>query len=367
MNATRELQQAGQSLWLDNITRGILNDGTLARYIQDLAVSGLTSNPTIFHKAIDQSDLYDEAIALKAEAGQSGEDLFFNLAIEDLQRAADLFRPVHEATQGVDGWVSLEVSPLLAADAPATIKAAVALHRLAARANLYIKIPGTQAGLAAIEESIFRGVPINVTLLFSTDQYVDAASAYMRGIERRLNADLDPVVSSVASLFVSRWDVAANDQVSADLQNCLGIAMAKTAYEAYLELQASPRWRILADAGARHQRLLWASTGTKDPKASDTLYIQALAAPDTINTIPENTLLAFADHGHVAGVLSEDSGDAAQILAKFQQAGVNLDKLADQLLIEGTQSFEKSWKALLASISSKSKDLNKVKRSGTAK
>lgn len=367
MNATRELQQAGQSLWLDNITRGILDDGTLAHYIQDLAITGLTSNPTIFHKAIDQSSLYDEAIALKAAAGQSGEELFFDLAIEDLQRAADLFRPVYEATQGVDGWVSLEVSPLLAADAPATIKAAVALHRLAARANLYVKIPGTQAGLAAIEESIFRGVPINVTLLFSTDQYVDAACAYMRGVERRLNADLDPVVSSVASLFVSRWDVAVNGQVGVDLQNGLGIAMAKTAYEAYRELLASPRWRILADAGARQQRLLWASTGTKDPKASDTLYIRALAAPDTINTIPEHTLLAFADHGHVDGVLSDDSGDAEQTLARFEQAGVSLSELADRLQTEGTQSFDKSWKALLASISSKSKVLQKTKKSSAAK
>lgn len=354
MNATLKLQQTGQSLWLDNITRGVLDDGTLAHYIKDLAVTGLTSNPTIFHKAIDESDLYDDAIREKSDAGQVGEELFFELAIEDLQRAADLFRPVHNATNGVDGWVSLEVSPLLAADAPATIKAAVALHKLATRTNLYIKIPGTRAGLSAIEESIFRGVPINVTLLFSTDQYVDAACAYMQGIERRLNADLDPKVSSVASLFVSRWDVAANELVGPDLQNRLGIAVAKTVYEAYREILASPRWRILADAGAWPQRLLWASTGTKDPKESDTLYLQALAAPDTINTIPENTLLAFADHGRVDGVLGEDSGDAEQVLKKFEQAGVSLSELADQLQTEGTQSFDKSWRALLASISSKS-------------
>ena len=355
MNATHKLQQTGQSLWLDNITRGILDDGTLARYIKDLAITGLTSNPTIFHKAIDQSSLYDDAIRQKSDMGLVDEELFFELAIEDLQRAADLFRPVHDATHGIDGWVSLEVSPLLAADAPATIKAAVALHELAARANLYIKIPGTRAGLSAIEESIFRGVPINVTLLFSTDQYVDAASAYMRGIERRLNADLDPKVSSVASLFVSRWDVAANELVGPDLQNRLGIAVAKIAYEAYREILASPRWRILADAGAGPQRLLWASTGAKDPMAPDTLYLQALAAPDTVNTIPENTLLAFADHGRVDGVLGEDSGDAEQVLKKFEQAGVSLGELADRLQTEGTQSFDKSWKALLASISSKSK------------
>lgn len=359
MNATRELQQTGQSLWLDNITRGMLDDGTLARYIKDMAVTGLTSNPTIFHKAIEEGGFYDEAIARKAAAGLSGEDLFFEFAIEDLRRAAALFAPAHSATNGVDGWVSLEVSPLLAADAASTIKAAVALHEMADCANLYIKIPGTRAGLEAIEESIFRGVPINVTLLFSTEQYVEAASAYMRGIERRLNADLDPGVSSVASLFVSRWDVAANKRVGSDLRNRLGITMARTAYEAYRELLASPRWRTLADAGAAPQRLLWASTGTKDPKASDTMYLQALAAPNTINTIPEATLLAFADHGSVGAVLSEDSGDASQVLESFERAGVDLDELADRLQAEGTEFFDKSWKALLASVSAKSKNQEK--------
>ena len=361
MNATRQLQKAGQSLWLDNITRGILNDGTLQQYIDDLAVTGLTSNPTIFHKAIEGADSYDEAIRQKTAAGKSGEELFFELAIEDLQRAADLFRPAHDATKGIDGWVSLEVSPLLAADASATIKAAVHLHESVNRPNVFIKIPGTKAGLTAIEESILRGVPINVTLLFSTDQYVDAASAYMKGIERRLDANLDPKISSVASLFISRWDVAVKDQVEPNLQNRLGIAVGKTAYEAYRDLLASPRWRILADAGAIPQRLLWASTGTKDPQAPDTLYIEALAAPATVNTIPEKTLLAFADHGQVKGMLPEDGGDAETVLREFEQAGVDLAGLAAQLQTEGTDSFDKSWKALLACIASKSENLKKAK------
>lgn len=364
MNATRELQGAGQSLWLDNITRGLLDDGVLAQYIKDLSVTGLTSNPTIFQKAIEGTHLYDSAIDQKTRAGKSGEGLFFELAIEDLRRAADLFRPVHDATQGVDGWVSLEVSPLLACDAAQTIKAAVELHARAARPNLFIKIPGTQAGLAAIEESIFRGVPINVTLLFSSEQYVAAASAYMRGIERRLAADLDPKVHSVASLFVSRWDVAVKDKVVPNLQNRLGIAIAQSTYQAYRELLASPRWQTLADAGATPQRLLWASTGTKDPKASDTLYVQALAAPDTINTIPDKTLQAFADHGRMKGVLAADGGDCEAVLAQFKKAGIDQDALAAQLQDEGARSFDKSWNDLLERIASKSADSKKISATG---
>lgn len=354
MNPTRELQATGQSLWLDNITRGLLNDGVLANYIKDLSVTGLTSNPTIFQKAIAGTDLYDSAIEQKTRDGKTGEALFFELAIEDLRRAADLFRPVHDATEGVDGWVSLEVSPLLASDTTKTIKAAADLHARADRPNLFIKIPGTHAGLAAIEESIFNGVPVNVTLLFSREHYAAAANAYMKGIERRLAAGLDPRVRSVASLFVSRWDAAVQDEVAPNLQNRLGIAIAQSTYEVYRELLASPRWQALADAGAVPQRLLWASTGTKDPEASDTLYLQALAAPDTINTIPGKTLLAFADHGQVRGVLSDDGDDYQSVLDQFEDAGIDREALAARLQVEGAKSFEDSWNGLLERIASKS-------------
>jgi transaldolase len=297
MKPTQQLHDLGQSLWLDNITRGLLTDGTLRRYISELSVTGLTSNPTIFDKAIKEGGFYDAAIRQKTAEGKSGEALFFELALEDLIEAADLFLPVHDRTVGVDGWASLEVSPLLANDTAGTVNAVAQLHRRAQRPNLFIKIPGTLEGVSAIEESIFAAVPVNVTLLFSREQFIAAAEAYMRGIERRIAVGLDPKVGSVASIFVSRWDVAVADKVPRQLRNRLGIAIAKRAYKAYRELLASPRWRKLAAAGARPQRLLWASTGTKDPDASQTLYIEALAAPDTINTIPDKTLHAFADHG----------------------------------------------------------------------
>lgn len=354
MNATRQLHDLGQSLWLDNITRGLLDDGTLKHYIDDLAVTGLTSNPTIFQKAIQGTTFYDEAIAHKARDGKSGEGLFFELAIEDLARAADLFKPVHDATQGVDGWVSLEVSPLLANDTDATIHAATTLHARADRPNLFIKIPGTPAGLKAIEESIFNGVPINVTLLFSCEQYLAAADAYLRGIERRVQAGLSPDVRSVASLFVSRWDVAVQSKVDAALHNLLGIAIAREAFAAYRALLASPRWKKLAAAGARPQRLLWASTGTKDPNAPDTLYIEALAAADTINTMPEKTLLAFADHGNAGAPLQDVQASAIADLARFRAAGIDLDALATRLQDEGTEAFDQSWHALLDGINAKS-------------
>ena len=347
MNATRQLHDLGQRIWLDNITRGILNDGTLQRYISELSVTGLTSNPTIFDHAIGKGDLYDDSIRRRAADGTSAEALFFELAIEDLTRAADLFRPVHDSTDGVDGWVSLEVSPLLANDTASTIRAAVELHARAGRPNIFIKIPGTPEGVPAIEESIFRGVPINVTLLFSAAQYVAAAEACMRGIERRIAAHLDPRVASVASLFVSRWDVAVQDTVPPPLRNRLGIAVARRTYREYRALLASPRWRALAAVGARPQRLLWASTGTKDPTAPDTLYVEALAAPDTINTIPDKTLAAFADHGTVKGALPLDGGNADAVLAEFARAGVDATALAGQLQREGTESFDKSWAALL--------------------
>ena len=356
MNAAEDLHQLGQSLWLDNITRGLMESGTLQGYLRDFAVTGLTSNPTIFHHAIRDTNDYDKAIEKKAVAGKSCEDLFFELALEDLSKAADLFLPIHAATAGIDGWVSLEVSPLLANDAASTAVEAVRLHARAQRSNLFIKIPGTSAGLTAIEESIFAGVPVNVTLLFSREQYLAAADAYMRGIERRIAAGLDPKVGSVASIFISRWDVAVKDTVPAELHNQLGIAIARRTYRSYRELLVSPRWRKLVAAGAQEQRLLWASTGTKDPEAPDTLYLEALAAPDTINTIPEKTLLAFADHGKLSGSMPADAGDAEKILTLFSQAGIDDVALANQLQIEGAASFSKSWKDLMAMIKSKSKN-----------
>jgi len=354
MKATQQLHDLGQSLWLDNITRGLLTSGTLDRYIRELSVTGLTSNPTIFDQAIGNAGFYDTAIHEKALAGKSGEALFFELALEDLGQAADLFRPVHAATGGLDGWVSLEVSPLLADDTAGTVQAAVQLHAQAQRPNLLIKIPGTRAGIPAIEEAIFAGVPVNVTLLFSREHYLAAAEAYLRGIERRIAAGLDPAVGSVASLFVSRWDVAVRDKVPEELRNRLGIAIAKSTYKAYRELLASSRWQNLAAAGARPQRLLWASTGTKDPAAPVTLYVEALAAPDTINTLPEKTLLAFAGHAAVQDSLPADGGDAAAMLAGFARAGVDVAALAATLQHAGAQAFAMSWRELLGRIASKS-------------
>lgn len=360
MKPTQQLHDLGQSLWLDNITRGMLKDGTLQRYIREFAVTGLTSNPTIFDKAIKDADFYDAAIRQRTAEGKSGEELFFELAIEDLTRAADLFRPVHDSTGGVDGWVSLEVSPLLAHNTADTIAAAANLHRTAQRPNLFIKIPGTPEGVPAIEESIFKGLPVNVTLLFSREQYLAAAEAYMRGIERRIAAGLDPMVGSVASVFVSRWDVAVKDKVPPQLRNRLGIAIAKRTYKAYRELLSSPRWRQFEVVGARSQRLLWASTGTKDPDVSDTLYIESLAAPDTINTIPDKTLRAFADHGELGEVLPDDGGDGEDVLAEFSRAGVDVTALAAQLQREGAESFDKSWTDLMDCIGSKSTMLEKL-------
>ncbi|HUW00095.1 MAG TPA: transaldolase [Gallionella sp.] len=363
MKAAQQLHDLGQSLWLDNITRGLLTSGTLARYISELSVTGLTSNPTIFEHAIKNSDFYDDAIRKKALAGKSGEELFFELALEDLIQAADLFRPVHDATGGVDGWVSLEVSPLLADDTAATIKAAAQLHARAQRPNLFIKIPGTRAGIPAIEESIFAGVPVNVTLLFSREHYVAAAEAYMRGIERRIAAGLDPKIGSVASIFVSRWDVAVKDKAQGEFRNNrLGIAIAMRTYTAYRDLLASKRWQKLAASGAQPQRLLWASTGTKDPAASDTLYVEALAAPDTVDTIPEKTLLAFADHGKVKNVLPFDEGHAETVeavIAEFTREGVDDEALAAKLQREGAQSFAKSWNDLIACIATRTVELTK--------
>lgn len=360
MKATKQLHDAGQSIWLDNITRALLTSGSLQRYISELSVTGLTSNPTIFDQAIKNSHDYDATIGEKTAAGKSGEVLFFELAIEDLTRAADLFRPVHDATNGVDGWVSLEVSPKLAYDTQSTVAAAVDLHARAARPNLFIKIPGTGEGIPAIEEAIFAGVPVNVTLLFSREQYVAAAEAYIRGIERRVAAGLNPHVGSVASLFVSRWDAAVAGKVPEALENRLGIAVAKRTYKAYRDLLASDRWLRLLNVGGRSQRMLWASTGTKDPEASDILYIKSLAAPHSVNTMPEKTLLALADHGDVGAILRRDGGDAEEVLDQFTQAGVDLDALAAKLQEDGAAAFVKSWDELLARIAEKSARLKQA-------
>jgi transaldolase len=354
MKPTQALYDLGQSLWLDNITRNLLRTGLLRHYIDELSVTGLTSNPTIFDHAIKNSDDYDDAITSRLAQGKSGERLFFELALKDLTEAADLFRPIYERTGGVDGWVSLEVSPLLAHDTKSTVAEAKNLHARAQRPNLLIKIPGTKEGLPAIEEAIFAGVPINVTLLFSAEQYVAAADAYMRGIERRIGAGLKADVCSVASIFISRWDVAVAGKVPQALNNQLGIAVSKRAYKAYLGLLSSPRWMRAYNAGARPQRLLWASTGTKDPKSSDVLYVQALAAPFTVNTIPEATLKALADHGMVGATMAIDGGDSDEALARFAAAGIDVQALADQLQDEGAKTFVKSWNDLMGVIMSKS-------------
>jgi transaldolase len=353
MQATKRLSSSGQSIWLDNITRDLLLTGTLERYIRDLSVTGLTSNPTIFDKALKQGTSYDMSLRARARPGISHEQLFFELALDDITRAADLFRPIHERTAGVDGWVSLEVSPLLASDAKSTLAEAKDLHARADRQNLFIKIPGTAGGLEAIEDSIFAGIPINVTLLFSAKQYRAAADAWLRGVERRVEAGLNPNIASVASLFVSRWDAAVAGKVPASLENKLGIAVAHDCYRAYSQLLSSERWRRVQNAGARPQRLLFASTGTKDPKASDVLYVQGLIAPLSVNTMPEATLKAFAAHGEVGQELSPDGGDSAEALVEFTHNGVDLEALATRLQVEGAAAFVTSWQDLMGVIASK--------------
>jgi transaldolase len=357
MKATQLLHNLGQSIWLDNITRDLLNSGTLMHYIDELSVTGLTSNPTIFDHAIKNSTAYDSAIRELLIHGESGETLFFKLALEDITRAATMFRPIHEQTDGVDGWVSLEVSPLLAYDTASTLAAAKDIYARAGQSNLFIKIPGTKEGLPAIEEAIFAGIPINVTLLFSREQYAAAAEAFLRGIERRIEAGLKPAVGSVASVFISRWDSAVAANAPEALRNHLGIAIANRTYKAYRDLLDSPRWQRVFNAGTRPQRLLWASTGTKDPKASDVLYIKALAAPFTVNTMPEGTLKALADHGELGTILPKDGGDCEEVLAKFAKAGIDVDALAAQLQEEGAKSFVKSWNELMEVIVSKSSAL----------
>lgn len=354
---TRKLHHLGQSLWLDNITRGMLEDGTLARYIRDLSVTGLTSNPTIYNLAFKNSSFYDEAIAAKVKQGVAGEQLFFDLAIEDLRRAADLFRPIHDRTGGLDGWVSLEVSPTLAYDTASTLAAARDLHARADRPNLYIKIPGTPEGLPAIEEAIFAGVPVNVTLLFTRSHFLAAEEAYLRGIERRVEAGLSPRVCSVASLFISRWDGATVSKLPPELANTVGIAVGQQCYKAYRDLLCSDRFERLANFGCLPQRLLYASTGTKDPALSDSLYVSALASPNTVNTMPEQTLLAFADHGSLSGTVSAGGGMADETLFAISRAGIDIDALGAKLQKDGAESFVKSWNELLGVIETKSRSV----------
>ncbi len=359
MRATQKLHELGQSLWLDNITRDLLDSGTLKHYIDDFSVTGLTSNPTIFDHAIKNSPTYDPAIQRKMREGKSGEALFFELALEDLTRAADMFSSIHNQSKGVDGWVSLEVSPLLAYDTASTLTEAKELCARAARPNLFIKIPGTKEGLPAIEEAIFAGVSVNVTLLFSREHYVAQAEAYLRGVERRIQAGLPPNTSSVGSVFISRWDVATIEKVPDPLRDKLGIAIAARIYKAYCDLLETPRWKAIQEAGYNPQRLLFASTGTKDPKASDVLYIKSLAAPNTVNTMPEGTLKALADHGDLGGVLPRDGGDCERVIAEFGKAGINVDALGVQLQDEGAKSFVESWNDLMKVIESKSMALAK--------
>jgi transaldolase len=354
MSMTKNLHDLGQSLWLDNITREILDNGTLRRYIEQFSITGLTSNPTIFDEAIGKTAAYDKGIRQKAAGGMSGEDLFIELALEDLRRAADLFRPEFDRTSGIDGWVSMEVSPLLADNTQGTIDAALRIHKQANRPNLYVKIPGTAAGVPAIEAAVFAGVPINVTLLFSREQYLKVADAYMSAIERRIAAGLDPKINSVASVFVSRWDRAVVNKVPPELSNLLGIAIMQRTYRAHCELIGGARWKKLEAKGARKQRMLWASTGTKDPKSPPGLYVEALAAPDTIDTMPEKTLMAFAESGQLNGVMARDGGDAEDVLARFARAGIDVDALAAQLQADGAASFVKSWTELMKRISEKS-------------
>jgi len=360
MKATEQLHDLGQSLWLDNITRELLDSGTLAQYIETLAVTGLTSNPTIFDKAISSGGAYDDEIRRHATNSASEEETFFELAIGDVGRAADLFHDVHERTRGVDGWVSLEVSPRLAYETQTTIAAAKSLHARAGRRNLLIKIPGTAEGLPAIEAATFAGVPVNITLLFSREHYLAAQDAYLRGIERRIAAGLNPDVGSVASVFISRWDVAVMEHVPGELRNTLGIAIGQRCYAAYCEQLASQRWQRVMNAGGRPQRLLFASTGTKDPNASDTLYVEAFAAPLTVNTMPEATLKAFADHGTLGDCLPTDGGDCEAVIAANSAAGVDVEALGKRLQRDGAQAFVDSWQDLMAVIADKSRKLAKA-------
>jgi transaldolase len=350
---TQKLCGQGVSLWLDNLTREMLDNGVLTNYITDLSVTGLTSNPSIFEAAIAKTDYYDKAISKISYSGLSDEDVFFSLAIKDIHRAADLFLPVYQKTNGLDGFVSIEVSPLLAYDTENTIKAAKEIHRKVNRPNAFIKIPGTPQGLPAIEMAIAAGIPVNVTLLFSAEQYLAAAEAYLRGIEARINKGLNPDIRSVASVFVSRWDKAVADTSPLELRNKLGIAIMQKTFQVYCQFLSSQKVKRVMNFGVFPQRLLWASTGTKDPNASDILYVKNLVAPYTVNTIPEKTLLAFADHGETGEPLTGDTKSADQIISQFEALSVNYQQLAVQLQKEGAEAFNQSWGNLLKAINYK--------------
>jgi transaldolase len=354
---TKKLNQQGLSIWLDNITRKMLDNGVLQKYITELSVTGLTSNPSIFEAAIAKTSDYDAAITNISKPGITDEEVFFDLAIEDIQRAADLFLSVFEKTNGLDGFVSIEVSPLLAYDTENTLKAAKDIHQKVNRPNAFIKIPGTPEGLPAIEKAIAEGIPVNVTLLFSAEQYEAAALAWLKGVETRIGLGLNPDVRSVASVFVSRWDKAVAEKAPLALRNKLGIAVMQKTYHAYQQFLNSERVQRVMNFGAFPQRLLWASTGTKDPDASDVLYVTNLVAPYTVNTIPENTLLAFADHGETGEPMPDNTKSADQILKQFEDISVNYLQLAEQLQKEGAEAFNKSWENLIDSISTKRKQL----------
>jgi transaldolase len=350
---TKHLNEKGQSIWLDNITRKMIDDGTLKRYIDELSVTGLTSNPSIFDSAIAKTEYYDSSIAKDGSRDITDEELFFSLAVEDIQRAADLFMPLYKKTNGLDGFVSIEVSPLLAYDTENTIKAAKDIFQRVNRPNTFIKIPGTPEGLPAIEAAISEGIPVNVTLLFSAEQYLAASQAYLRGVEARIQRGVNPDVRSVASVFVSRWDKAVADKVPAKLNNRLGMAIMGDVFSAYQKFLASDRVRRIMNEGAFPQRLLWASTGTKDPDAPDTFYIDRLVSPFTVNTIPEATLLAFADHGKAGDIMKVNTAASEKELSMFSEAGIDYSALGSKLQKDGAEAFISSWKHLIESIREK--------------
>jgi transaldolase len=348
LNPAQRLHALGQSLWLDSISRLMLRSGALARYVSELAVTGLTSNPTILGHAMAAGSDYDHSLARLVDAGVTdAQDLVYSLALEDLAEAAALFRPAWERTAGVDGYVSLEVPPDVAYDAQATIALARRLHDQAGFPNLLVKIPGTPPGLTAMEETITAGIGVNVTLLFSDTHYLRTADAYLRALERRRAAGLDLNVPSVASVFISRWDAAADPLLPPALHGRLGLAMAQKTYSSHLQLLSDKRWQTLAEAGARPQRVLWASTSTKDPDLPDSYYLGRLAAPDTIDTVPEKTLLAFADHGDPDQRLAPDYAAAERTISAIADAGVDVDILAERLQRQGAGAFGADWAALL--------------------
>lgn len=357
MNRLQKLHQAGVSIWLDTLSRELLDSGTFARLIADSAVTGATSNPTIFAKAITSSDRYDNQLREAVAAGiRAPQELFFELALDDVGRAADLLLPVHHASGGRDGFVSFECTPELADDTAATIKQAMELWSRLARSNVMIKVPATEAGIPAIEELTARGVNINITLLFSIARYEQVINAYLAGLERRL-AGGQPVdsIASVASFFVSRVDTKADALLPAgsELPGRVAVANAQCAYARFCQRFADERWRTLRYASANLQRPLWASTGTKNPGYSDVLYVEELIAPNVVNTMPEPTLRAFADHGEVGPPISADAGRPAEILRGVEAVGIDLGAITAELEREGVRSFCDSYHQLLACIETK--------------